>query len=154
MTSNRVKEYLDQNGVKYVSIEHSPAFTAAEVASSAHVAGRGFAKTVVVRMEGRPAMIVLPATRRLVLHDLREMLETYQVSIATESDLRTLFPDCEVGAQPPFGNLYDMDVYIVASLTEQKEIAFNAGTHTEVLAISYNDYERLVMPRVIDLVTT
>lgn len=151
---NRLKAFFEENAAKYEIIPHSPAFAAAEVAASAHVAGRGFAKSVIVRIDGHPAMIVLPATRRLMLHDLREMLETYQVNFATESDLRTLFPDCELGAQPPFGNLYDMDVYIVASLTECTEIAFNAGTHTEVVKMPYVEYERLVMPRVIDLVTT
>jgi Ala-tRNA(Pro) deacylase len=154
MPTNRLKAFLDEHAVKYVSIRHSPAFTATEVAMSAHVAGRDFAKTVIVKIDGAPAMLVLPATRRLLIHDLREMLETDQVKLATESEIRALFPDCELGAMPPFGNLYDMPVHVAASLTHEREIAFNAGTHTEVIKLAYADFDRLVRPRVIDLVTT
>jgi len=154
MTTNRLKAFLDANGVKYVSIQHSPAYTASGVAASAHVAGRDFAKTVVVRIDGRPALLVLPATRRLLLHELREMFETEEVKLATESEIRDLFPDCEVGAMPPFGNLYGMEVHVAASLACEREIAFNAGTHTEVIKLKYEDFDRLAKPRIIDLVTT
>lgn len=154
MTSNRIKAYLDENAVKYVSIQHSPAFTAPEVAQSVHVAGRDFAKTVIAMIDGAPAMIVLPATRRLILPDVREMFESEEVRLATESDLRELFPDCEVGAMPPFGNLYGLTVYVAASLAHERRIAFNAGTHTEVIEMAYEDFDRLARPRIIDLVTT
>ena len=154
MTTNRLKAFLDENGIKYWSIRHSPAFTASEVAESAHVAGRDFAKTVIVKIDGAPAMLVLPTTRRLLLHELREMLGTEDVKLATESEIRTLFPDCELGAMPPFGNLYGMPVHVTASLAQKREITFNAGTHTEVIKLNYEDFERLVKPRIIDLVTT
>ena len=154
MLANRLREYLDQHGVKYVTIKHSPAYTAAEVAASAHVAARDFAKTVIVKIDGLPAMLVLPATRRLLLHELREMFSTEDLKLATESEIRRLFPDCELGAMPPFGNLYGLDVHVTASLAREPEIAFNAGTHTEIIKLGYEDFDRLVRPRVIDLVTT
>jgi Ala-tRNA(Pro) deacylase len=154
MATEKLKAYLDDHGVKYVSIRHSPAFTASEVAASAHVAGRDFAKTIVLKVDGAPTLLVLPATRRILLHDLREMLESEDVKLATESEMRSWFPDCEIGAMPPFGNLYDMRVYVAASLAHEHEIAFNAGTHTEVIKMAYEDFDRLAKPMVIDLVTT
>jgi Ala-tRNA(Pro) deacylase len=154
MATSRLKNYLDEYGVKYVSIQHSPAFTAADVASSAHVAGRDFAKTVILKIDGVPAMLVLPATRRLLLHEVRELFESEQVKLATESEIRDLFPDCELGAMPPFGNLYGIVVHVAVSLTHEREIAFNAGTHTEIIKMAFDDFDRLVRPRVIDLVTT
>jgi Ala-tRNA(Pro) deacylase len=135
-------------------MRHSPAFTAAEVASSAHVTGRDFAKTLVVKIGNDLAMVVLPANRRLVLDDLREMLESPQVQLATEAEFRSRFPDCELGAMPPFGNLYDMPVYVSSSLSDEPEIAFNAGTHTEVVKMAYSDFERLVDPTILDFITT
>jgi Ala-tRNA(Pro) deacylase len=154
MIAKKLKALLDQQGIKYVSLQHSPAYSAAEVAISAHLAGRDFAKTVVVMIEHAAAMLVLPATRRLVLSDLREMLDTQHVRLASETELAGMFPDCEVGAMPPFGNLYGMPVYIAPSLAEEREIAFNAGTHTEVIKLAFADFDRIVRPVVIDLVTT
>lgn len=154
MVTPRLKAFLDKNAVKYVSILHSAAFTASEVAASAHVAGRDFAKTVIVKIDGVPAMLVLPATRRLLLPELREMFESEQVKLATESEILTWFPDCELGAMPPFGNLYGLAVHVTAALAHEREIAFNAGTHTEVIKMTYADFDRLVKPRVVDLVTT
>ena len=154
MSSTRLKAFLDGRGVKYVTLRHSPAFTAAEVAASTHVTGRDFAKTLVVNIDGDLAMVVLPATRRLVLSDLREMLENARVQLATEAEFLSRFPDCEVGAMPPFGNLYDMPVFVASSLSDEPEIAFNAGTHTEVIKMGYEDFERLVNPTVLDFITT
>lgn len=154
MPAKKVKEFLDSRGVKYVSIRHSTAYTAAEVAASAHVKGRDFAKTVIVRIEGGLAMVVLPASRRIVIHDLREMLGTENVRLATEAEFRDAFPDCEVGAMPPFGNLYGLPVYVAASLAMEAEIAFNAGTHTEIIQMAYDDFDDLVRPEVLDFVTT
>jgi Ala-tRNA(Pro) deacylase len=147
MPARKLKEFLDAQRVKYVSIQHSLAYTAQEVAASVHVSGRDFAKTVVVTIEGTPAMVVLPANRKVVLSDMRDMLETDKVRLAPEDEFRVLFPDCEPGAMPPFGNLYGMEVYIAPSLAAEPEIAFNAGTHTEVIKLSYRDFERLVKPK-------
>lgn len=154
MAANKLKAFLDSRGIRYVSIKHSMAFTAAEVAESAHVKGRDFAKTVIVKIDGLMAMVVLPSTRRLVLHDLREMLANDEVRLASEAEFRGAFPDCELGAMPPFGNLYGMAVYVAAALAEEPEIAFNAGTHTEVIKLSYEDFEAVVKPIVLDFVTT
>jgi Ala-tRNA(Pro) deacylase len=154
MSSTRLKAFLDGRGVKYVTIRHSPAFTAAEVAASAHVTGRDFAKTVVVNVEGDLSLVVLPANRRLVLYDLREMLDNARVQLASEDEFRSRFPDCEIGAMPPFGNLYDMPVFVASSLIDEPEIAFNAGNHTEVIKMAYRDFERLVNPTVLDFITT
>ncbi|WP_415908416.1 aminoacyl-tRNA deacylase [Oleiharenicola sp. Vm1] len=154
MPAAKVKEFLDSHRVKYVSLQHSPAFTAAEVAQSTHVSGRDFAKTVIVVIEDEMVMLVLPASRRVLLNDLREMLDSTHLRLATEAEFRDRFPDCELGAMPPFGNLYDMRVYVSALLAEEKEIAFNAGTHTEVIKMSYADFDRLVKPVVLDFITT
>ena len=154
MSANKTKEFLARAGVKYDSIPHPVAFTASEVAASAHILGRDFAKTVIVKIDGDLAMIVLPASRRLVLADLREMLGTDNVRLATETEFRDAFPDCEIGAMSPFGNLYDMRVYVAASLTEENTIAFNAGSHTDVIQIAYADFARLVHPTILDFVTT
>jgi len=154
MPAKTLKAFLDKAQVKYVSIKHSAAFTAPEVAASAHVSGRDFAKTVIMMIDGEMAMVVLPANRLLVLSELREMLDMSHVRLAAEAEYREVFPDCEVGAMPPFGNLYGLKTYVTANLAEEKEIAFNAGTHTEVIKLAYEDYERLVQPTVLDFVTT
>jgi Ala-tRNA(Pro) deacylase len=153
MPAQRLKEFLDRQNIRYVSIQHSPAYTAQEVAASAHISGRDMAKTVVVKIEGQMALVVLPANRKVVLADLREMLGADQVKFATEDEFKGQFPDCEIGAMPPFGNLYGMEVYVASSLAEEAEIAFNAGTHTEVIKLAWPDFERLVRPKVMSFTT-
>src|SRR5512140_867875 len=154
MPATKLKTFLDAEGVKYIAISHSAAFTAAEVAASAHVAGRGFAKTVIVNFNGEMVMVVLPASRRLLIHELRELMESEHVRLASEAEFLNRFPDCELGAMPPFGNLYGMRVYVTADLAHQTEITFNAGTHTEIIQMAYADFDRLVRPQVLDFVTT
>ena len=153
MPATKLKEFLDHRGIRYVSIRHSPAFTAQEVAASAHIAGRDFAKTVIVRIDGELAMVIVPANRKILLADLRDMLETDDVQLASEHEFKHVFPDFEVGAMPPFGNLYGLPVYLERSLADQDELAFNACSHAEVLKMSVADYVDLVQPRVIDFVT-
>ncbi len=153
MPARRLKEYLDREDVKYVSIVHSPAYTAQEVAASAHITGRELAKTVIVDLDGEIAMAVLPANRKIVLQDLREVTGSDQVKFASEDRFKEKFPDCEIGAMPPFGNLYGMEVYVAEGLTHQDEIAFNAGSHTEVIKLAYGDFERLVQPKVTSFTT-
>ena len=147
MPVRKLKEFLDQNGVRWVSIVHSPAYTAQEVAASAHVKGKDLAKTVMVKVDGKPVMIVLPASQRVDFQVLREVTGGQNVVLASEAEFRELFPDCEAGAMPPFGNLYGMDVYVAPKLAEDEEIAFNAGTHTELMRLHYADFERLVKPK-------
>jgi len=153
MPVRKLKEFLDREKVKYVSITHSPAYTAQEVAQSAHITGKELAKTVILELDGEMAMAVLPADRKIVLQDLRELTGSDEVKFASEDEFRQKFPDCETGAMPPFGNLYDMDVYVAESLTRNQEIAFNAGSHTEVIRLAFSDFERLVQPKVISFTT-
>jgi Ala-tRNA(Pro) deacylase len=148
MPVKKLKEYLDTNHVKYVSIIHSKAYTAQEVAASAHVSGKIMAKTVIVELDGKMAMAVLPANRKIVLQDLREITGSDQVKFASEEQFKERFPDCETGAMPPFGKLYGMEVYVADSLSQNEEIAFNAGSHIEVIRLSYKDFERLAQPKV------
>lgn len=154
MPATKLKEFLDRRGVKYVSIRHSLAYTAPEVAELTHIAGSDFAKTVIVNIEGEKAMVVLPAHRKIVLSDLRDLLLSDEVELASEGEFRDYFPDCELGAMPPFGNLYGMPVYFEKSLMSHAEIAFNAGTHQEIIKLATSDYIRLVNPVVMDLVTS
>jgi Ala-tRNA(Pro) deacylase len=149
MPVKKLKEHLDSQKIRYVTISHSPAFTAMEVAESAHVPGRVLAKTVVVALDGRMAMAVLPSTLKVDLNLLRESAGAEEAKLATESEFKSLFPDCETGAMPPFGNLYGMDVYVSPSLAEDDQIAFNAGSHTEVMMLAYQDFARIVKPRVV-----
>src|SRR5512137_218538 len=147
MPVKKLKEFLDKEGIKYVSIIHSTAYTAQEVAASAHIPGKELAKTVIVQLDGQTAMAVLPANRKVVLQDLREATGADQVKLVPEDQFKQKFPDCEIGAMPPFGNLYGMEVFAAASLAENEEIAFNAGSHTEVIKLAYKDFERLVKPK-------
>jgi Ala-tRNA(Pro) deacylase len=147
MPATKLKTFLDQQHVKYVSIRHSPAFTAQEVAASAHLSGKELAKTVMVKIDGKMAMTVLPANRKVIIQDLRESAGAREVKFASEQEFKSLFPDCETGAMPPFGNLYGMDVYVAPSLTEDEQIAFNAGTHAELIQLAYADFARLVNPK-------
>jgi len=151
MPVQRLKEFLDHENVKYVSISHSPAYTAQEIAASAHVPGKELAKTVIVKLDGRMAMAVLPASLKVDFAKLKQVSGAGQVELASEREFRDVFPGCEVGGMPPFGNLYEMDVYVSPQLAEDEEIAFNAGSHTELLKLAYRDFERLVQPKLAEI---
>jgi Ala-tRNA(Pro) deacylase len=142
----RLKEFLDENDVKFVSISHSQAFTAQEIAAAAHISGKELAKTVMVKLDGKLAMAVLPAPDQVSVSRLREITGAGNAEIASEEDFAGLFPGCDLGAMPPFGNLWDLDVFVDQRLREDEEIAFNAGSHTELLKLPYSDFERLVNP--------
>jgi len=148
MPVKKLKEYLDSEHVKYVTITHSPAYTAQEIAASAHIRGKDLAKTVMVKADGKMAMAVVPASHKVSLDRLGGVVGAKKVGLASEQDFKDRFPDCEIGAMPPFGNLYDMDVCVSETLAEDSEIAFNAGSHTELVKLSYKDFERLVHPKV------
>ena len=153
MPVKTLKQFFDKEKIKYVSIVHSTAYTAQEVAASAHITGKELAKTVIVQSDGKMAMAVLPANRKIVLQDLREVTGSDEVKFASEDEFKEKFQDCETGAMPPFGNLYGMEVYAAASLADNDEIAFNAGSHTEVIKMAYKDFERLVQPKVVSFTT-
>ena len=149
MPIEKLKRFLDEESVKYLLITHSRAYTAQEAAAFAHIPGKELAKTVIVKLDGRMAMAVLPASFHVDLGHLAEVAEVEDVVLATEAEFAGLFPDCDTGAMPPFGNLYGMDVYVAESLAEDDEIAFSAGSHTELVRMSYRDFERLVKPKVL-----
>lgn len=146
MPVRRFKEFLDDHGVHYEVLEHPVAYTAQEVAQSTHVPGRHFAKTVAVKLGERLALAVLPATDRIDTERLAQSVGEKSVNIASEDEFRSRFPGCETGAMPPFGNLYEMEVFVSPHLTEAEEIVFNAGTHTEAVKLSYSAFARLVKP--------
>ena len=146
MPVKKLKAFLDEQHIKYVSITHSTAYTAQEIAASAHIPGKEVAKTVMVKVDGVMAMAVLPASYQIDFDLLKTAIGAQEVELATEEEFKGLFPECEVGAMPPFGNLYGMDVFMAASLAEDEEIAFNAGSHTELIQMAFPDYVRLVTP--------
>jgi Ala-tRNA(Pro) deacylase len=146
MPVTRLVDFLQQGGVEYQTIRHDPAFTAQEVAAAAHVPGGELAKTVMVKLDGEMAMAVLPASRHVDLELLEEATGAREVAIADETEFQSTFPSCELGAMPPFGNLWNMPVWMDTSLTDDPEIAFAAGTHTELVRLPRKEYERLVGP--------
>jgi Ala-tRNA(Pro) deacylase len=148
MPIQKLKEFLDANKVKYVTIRHSTAFTAQETAASAHVPGKEMAKTVVLRIDGRMTVAVLPASHKLDLPLLKKAVGARDAEIAREADFKDLFPGCDTGAMPPFGNLYGMDVLVDTLLAANDEIAFNACSHSELCRLKYADFARLANPKV------
>lgn len=139
----KLTEYLDENQVKYEISSHSEAYTAQEVAATAHIRGRKLAKTVIARKGSELLMLVLPASSKVNFDALSEQVGGGKISLAREEDFKGLFPDCEVGAMPPFGNLYNIPVYVDETLRQDEEITFNAGTHREIIQMPYRDFERL-----------
>ncbi|PIS24714.1 MAG: deacylase [bacterium (Candidatus Stahlbacteria) CG08_land_8_20_14_0_20_40_26] len=147
MPVKKLKDFLDSNKIKYVTIKHSPAYTAPEIAGAAHIPGKELAKTVIIKVDGKMAMAVLPASQRVNFDLLKKIAGASKAELASEQEFKDLFPECDVGAMPPFGNLYGMEVFVDESLLEDKEIAFNAGSHTELIRLAYKDFERLVKPK-------
>ena len=154
MPVKKLKEYLDSHQVRYEAVSHSRAFTAQDVAESAHVSGKELAKCVMVRIDGKLAMAVVPAASRVDFDLLKLAAGARVVELADEKEFKDMFPECEVGAMPPFGNLYGMETYASIGLTEQPEIAFNAGSHTELIKLSYGDFERLARPKLAKISAT
>lgn len=153
MPVDRLRSFLEENHVKFLTISHSPAFTAQEIAASAHVRGKDLVKTVMVKLDGRMAMAVLCAPDKVSAARLRQVTGAADVELASEKDFADLFPCCEVGAMPPFGNLWGIEVYADEHLREDEAIMFNAGSHTELVKLTYADFERLVHPTIASLTT-
>jgi len=147
MPIKKLKEFLDEKKIKYVAIKHSSAYTAQEIAASAHIPGKDVAKTVIIKIDGKMAMAVLPASYKVSFDHLKEALGVNEVRLAYEQEFMDKFPDCEVGAMPPFGNIYGMEVFVAESLSEEEEIAFNACSHTELIKMKFSDFEKLVKPK-------
>lgn len=147
----RLEEYFIRNDVGFAEQHHPTAFTAQEVAASDHVSGRIVAKVVMVWAEGRLAMLVVPAPKRVDFAKAAMALGAADLRLAREEEFAELFPDCEPGAMPPFGNLYGVPVYTDRALAENLNLVLQAGTHTETMGIRFDDYERLVRPVLADL---
>ena len=146
MPATKLKEFLDTHHIKYVSITHSKAYTAQGIAAAAHISGKELAKTVMISIDGDMAMAVLPASEQVNLDSLKIALKAKKVDLASERQFRDRFADCELGAMPPFGNLYDIPVYADDSFAQYEEITFNAGTHRELMRMSWVDMVRLANP--------
>jgi Ala-tRNA(Pro) deacylase len=149
--SKKLKEFLSKERVHYEKVHHPTDYTARETAADTHTPNKEFAKTVFLRIDGSYAMAVLPADEFVSFKRVRGELDAEEVRLATEPESRRLCPDCDVGAAPPFGNLYDLPVYVSTEIAEDERITFNAGSHEEAIRLPYRDFERLVHPRVIPL---
>lgn len=149
MPTQILKKYLDDNSIKYITINHSEAYTAQEIAASAHIKGDEFAKTVMLKIDSKMAMAVLPASYKIDFKEVHNLGLGENVRLANEMEFKDEFPECEVGAMPPFGNLYHMPVYTAESLIKDKEIAFNSGTHKELIKMKTEDFLKLVGPEIL-----
>jgi len=144
--SRTLNVYLDHERVHYDVLPHPEAFRAAEIAHTLQTPEKEMAKVVIVKAQERFVMTVLPANSNVDLHRLRTVFATHSVRLATEDEITGLFPDCELGAMPPFGNLYGLPVYVDQSLTEDEEIVFQAGTHSDAIRMRYWDFASLAFP--------
>jgi Ala-tRNA(Pro) deacylase len=151
MPTQKLKEFLDKHNIHFVSITHSRAYTTQMIARSAHIHAKELAKTVIIKIDDNLAMAVLPASDSVDLELLKHSTGAQELRLATEEEFKNMFPDCEIGAMPPFGNLYDMAVFASPRLAEDEQIAFNAGTHTELVQLAYTDFAELVAPAVVRL---
>jgi len=145
----KLTQLLDDRNIHYDIIRHAPAYTAQQIAATAHISGKHLVKTVMVELDNTMAMVILSADHQLDLQWLRETTGANNVRLANEYEFAQLFDDCETGAMPPFGNLFGIDVYVEDSLAQDSEIAFNAGNHSELIQMNYKDFERLVKPRIL-----
>jgi Ala-tRNA(Pro) deacylase len=143
----RLEGYLRENGVPFEVMTHGQAYTMQEVAAALHVSGKQVAKVVIVKADGEMAMLVMPAPYRLNLAKARALLGAKKVSLAREEEFTALFPDCAPGAMPPFGNLYDVPVYVDRALAERAEVIFRVGTHQHTMKVAYDDFARLAQPK-------
>jgi Ala-tRNA(Pro) deacylase len=143
----QITDFLDSHQVWYQHCTHSPAYTAQGLAHVQHVSGKELAKVVMVVADGRMVMAVLPGSHRIELDRLAQLMKAHSIRLATEDEFKDVFPDCELGAMSPFGNLYHLDVWVDAALQGRQSILFNAGTHVETIQMSFTDFERLVTPK-------
>jgi Ala-tRNA(Pro) deacylase len=147
----KIQDYLSKPGVKFELHEHAPAYTAQELAAEEHVSGDMFAKAVVVRAGNGYAICALPASFKLDLKKAAQALECDRVRLADETEMSSLFPDVEVGAEPPLGKLYDLPTVMDSHLAEDEEIVFQAGTHRHSIRMKYADYAAVAEPTVADI---
>ena len=148
MPVRKLKEFLDDENVAYNSINHSRAYTARDTAVTARVPAHEVAKTVMVKLDGKMAMAVLPAANEVDFELLKKVSNATKASLASELEFAHIFPECELGAMPPIGELYGLDTYVAAALTEDETIFFNAGSHTELIQMAYEDFQKSTRPKV------
>lgn len=148
MPIQKLRDFLDDANIQYESISHQPTETARQTAKAVKMDDKDIAKIVMVRVDGKMTMVVLPASHKIHFNMLERELRARNIELATEDEFKELFPECEVGAMPPFGNLYDLDVIVADALTKDETIAFNAGTHNEVIRMAYKDFESITNPKV------
>lgn len=146
MPAKQLKQMLDERSIKYISINHSPAYTARETAASTFVPRREFAKTIIVDMDGEKIMAVVSASRHVDISNLRNLASANEARLATEDEFRELFPDCELGAMPPFGSLYEIRIFVDEMVTEVDDLCFNAGSHEQIMRMNCDDYLRFERP--------
>ncbi len=149
----RLRNFLNQRNARYLIVQHSPAYTAQEIAEASHIPGGVFAKTLLVCLDDEPALVALPAPRRLALDALARAVGVQRAELAAEADMRRLFPATEPGTVPPFGHLYGLRTLVSRDLASRGEIAFNAGSTTEVMVLRWPDYLQLANPELVDLPT-
>ena len=148
MILQRLKDFLDSKKIKYIVITHSQAYTALEIAAMSKIPGKEIAKTVMISVDGTMTMVVVPASHMVDFKALHRFTGASKVELASELEFKNLFPKCELGAMPPFGNLFNVDVIVSDSLAEDEMIAFNAGTHKELVRMAFRDFVNLVQPRI------
>jgi Ala-tRNA(Pro) deacylase len=146
MIGQEIKNYLDTNHIPYQTIHHLPAYTASQTAQAAHISGKHLAKVVIVKLDGNFAMVALPANRNVDWEALKKVTNAKQVELASEQEFSQLFPNCDTGAMPPFGNLYGCDVYLADSLAHETWFAFNGGSHDDLIRMSTKDFLKEVNP--------
>ncbi|MBM3136215.1 MAG: YbaK/EbsC family protein [Chloroflexi bacterium] len=149
----RLQKYLRENGVPFETMAHPTVYTAQEVAAVQHVPGEQMAKVVIVRADERNLMLVMPAPHRVAFDKLKALLGAKNVRLANEEEFGDIFPDCDLGAMPPFGHLYNVPVYVDKALSESPHIVFQAGTHRDTVKIRYADFARLAQPTLGDFTT-
>lgn len=154
MALTKLIDYLDEQEIDYRLLDHPIRYTAEATAKAAHVDASEFAKTVVVRIDGAPALAVTRGQDKVDLERLREAAGAAHVELASEWDFDELFPGVHKGAMPPFGNLFDLPVFVDRKLTDDETLYFNAGTHSQVMALAYDDFQRLVEPSVVSFAQT
>jgi Ala-tRNA(Pro) deacylase len=153
MSLSKLRQFLDSYFIKYVVISHSVAYTAGGIAALTHIPGKEVAKTVIVKIDDALGMAVVSASQHVDLELLKAATNAKSVRLAAEDEFKDRFPDCETGAMPPFGNLYGMSVFADETLSRDKEIVFNAGSHRELVRLAWEDFERLVQPKLMKLAT-
>ena len=153
MLAKSLRDYLDSHHVAYTTLSHNPSYTAQEIAAQTHISGKTLAKTVMIKLDDQMVMVVVPAAYNVNFNRLKEATGAATIELAHEHEFADLFPGIEIGAMPPFGNLYGLDVYVAESLAEDEEIAFNAGTHTDLIKMAFATFAMLAKPKILKIST-